>query len=59
MALVVEVRGGVAVRRVVAAADLPADQTLAKVDPGAPDLEALLAPLDGVGQVGDANLIEV
>src|SRR3954464_13042597 len=59
MALVVEVGGGVAIRGVVAAADLAAHQALAEMDPAPSDLEALLAPLDGVGKVGDVDLIEM
>src|SRR3954469_12813814 len=46
MARLVEMRGGVAVRRVVAAADLPALVTHPQVHPPAADLEALLAALD-------------
>src|SRR3954454_4923573 len=42
----VEVLGRVAVRRVVAAADLPALPAEAQVNPRRPDLQALLASVD-------------
>src|SRR5262249_29449901 len=55
----VEVRGRVAVRRVVAAADLAAHEALAEVHPVAADLEALLAPGHGPELTRDGDLVEV
>jgi hypothetical protein len=53
-----KVGGGMAVRRGIATADVPAREAEAEMDPGAPDLEALLA---AVGRAGTdvANLIKV
>src|SRR3954447_3739273 len=47
----VEVRRGVAVRRVVATADLAAFAAQPQVHPRRADLEALLAPLDALRQL--------
>src|SRR5262249_1144365 len=55
----VEMGGGVPVRRVVAAADLPAAQAHPQVDPAAADLEALLAAEGRLRQLGHLDRIEV
>src|SRR5689334_6513512 len=53
----VEVFGGVPILRVVAAADMAADQALTQVDPGVAHLQALLATVATRRHV--ANLIQV
>src|SRR4051794_8814714 len=57
MASGVEVLGGVLVLRGVAAADVPANQALAQVDPGVPDLQAILTPVGAGRHV--ANFIQM
>src|SRR5689334_21989808 len=52
-----EVRGGVAIRRAVAAADMTARHAHAEVHPRAPDPKAVLASVAAGGDVGD--LVEV
>ena len=56
---VAEVRGRVAIRRVVAAADLPAVETHPEVNPAGADLQALLAAQKGRRQRRDLNGVEV
>jgi hypothetical protein len=51
------VRGGVLVRGVIAAADLAALEADPQVEPGIADLQALLAPLDRLRELGDSDLI--
>ena len=58
MAALMEVRRRVAVRRVVAAADLSADHALTQVHPAVAGLQALLAAGDLVGGIRVADLIE-
>jgi len=53
------VRGRVAVGGVVAAADVAALQADAQVQPLAAAGEAVLAAGDGLGQLGDQDLVEV
>src|SRR3954452_7174534 len=53
------VGGGVLVGRVVAAADVPARQADAQVQPLAAGGEALLAAVDGLRELGDRDLVEV
>src|SRR5690349_7373390 len=51
--------GRVAVRRVVAATDVPALQADAEVQPLAPDAQAVLAAGDLRGQLAELDLVEV
>ena len=51
--------GGVLVRRVVAAADVPAREADAQVQPLAAAGEAVHAAVDGLGELGDRDLVEV
>jgi len=55
----VEVRGRVAVRRRVAAADLPAGLAHAQVQPAAADLQALLAAGERLGQLRDLHHVQM
>ena len=59
MSALLRVRRGVAVGRVVAAADLAATQADPEMKPWVADLQALLAALHGLGELGDLDLIEV
>ncbi len=52
-------RAGVTVGRVVAAADVPALQADAQVQPRVARAQAVLAAFDGLGQLGDEDLVEV
>src|SRR5262245_20955157 len=53
------VRSRVPVRRVVAAADMPAVEADAEVEPQPADLQAVLAALGGRRQLGDGDLVEM
>ncbi len=59
MAALVEVLGGVSMRRAIATADVAAHETKPQVDPVRPDLEALLAPFKCVRRNGLGDLIKV
>ena len=59
MVALLSVCGGVLVRRVVAAADLAALEADPQMEPGVAHLQALLAALDGLGQVRDLDLVEM
>jgi len=53
------VRRGVAIGRVVAAADVAALQADAQVQPGVTRQQAVLAAIDGLGQLCDQDVVEV
>jgi hypothetical protein len=53
------VRSRVPIRRVVAAAHVPAGEADAEVEPQAADLQAVLAALDGRWQLEDGDLVEM
>src|SRR5262249_9544546 len=59
MAALTHVRRGVPVRRAVAATDLAAGVAHAQVHPAAADLQALLAALDLLRQLGELDRVEV
>src|SRR4051794_14513348 len=57
--LAARVRGRVAVGRAVAAADVAALEADAQVDPPRAHLQAVLAAVDGLRQLGDLDVLEV
>jgi hypothetical protein len=51
--------GRVAIRRIVATADVTAFEADPEVQPFRSDRQAVLATLDGLGEFGDVNAIEM